>query len=187
MAGGGVGKKITSLPYEITAPGFYYLSGNLNAARVDGITISADDVTLDLMGFQINGTSSSNGISCTDRKNIEVRNGTLRGWNSGFYANGGTSHQLINLRLIGNYNGIATHAFSIIKGCIACDNINEGIFASGQSTISGCHVTNCPSGIVNTNGRIEGNIVRDCSLGGIDGSGIIIILVAKSFFRPPSP
>jgi hypothetical protein len=31
--GGGVGTKISSLPYTITKPGFYYLAGNVTCLR----------------------------------------------------------------------------------------------------------------------------------------------------------
>ncbi len=58
IAGGAtaVGTKITSLPYTISSPGFYYLTGNLSyTGSGNGITVSSDDVTLDLMGFRLSG------------------------------------------------------------------------------------------------------------------------------------
>jgi hypothetical protein len=45
------GTPISSLPYTINAPGSYYVTRNLSAVSGNGITINADDVTLDLMGF----------------------------------------------------------------------------------------------------------------------------------------
>ncbi len=46
-----VGTKITSVPYTISTPGFYFLAGNLTySGSSNAITISVDDVTLDLMG-----------------------------------------------------------------------------------------------------------------------------------------
>ena len=45
---------ISSLPYTISAPGSYYLTGPLNSTNT-GITVAANDVTIDLMGFTISG------------------------------------------------------------------------------------------------------------------------------------
>jgi hypothetical protein len=67
---GGVGTKITSLPYTITAPGFYYLTGNLTCPSGVGITINSDDVTIDLMGFRLSSSTvlSGTGISMNGKK-----------------------------------------------------------------------------------------------------------------------
>ena len=45
---------ISALPYTITASGSYYLTGNLTATGSGaGITVSADNVTIDLNGFAL--------------------------------------------------------------------------------------------------------------------------------------
>ena len=84
---GPYGTKITSLPYTISAPGSYYLGGNLTyAGDSHGITVNADNVTLDLMGFTLayTGTGTTySGIYMQGRKNVEIRNGTVRGWVEG--------------------------------------------------------------------------------------------------------
>jgi hypothetical protein len=51
---------ISSLPFTITNSGSYYLTTNLNSAG-QGITISADNVAIDLSGFGI--TTALNGIA----------------------------------------------------------------------------------------------------------------------------
>ena len=81
--GGPYGTKITSLPYVISAPGAYYLGGNLSYAGNDhGITVNADNVTLDLMGFTLAYTGTpapcNFGIYMDNRNNVEIRNGTMR-------------------------------------------------------------------------------------------------------------
>ena len=43
--------------FTITAPGSYYLTGDHEVASGSGITITADNVTLDLSGFTISSTS----------------------------------------------------------------------------------------------------------------------------------
>ena len=106
--GGPYGTKITSLPYVISAPGAYYLGGNLSYSGDDhGITVNADNVTLDLMGFTLayTGTdppwSGIYGIHMDNRKNVEVRNGTLLGWDAGVWETaGGVGHRIINIRAV---------------------------------------------------------------------------------------
>lgn len=58
IAGGGrmTGKEITSLPYTISSPGFYYITKDLTTTtHGHGIHIQADNVTIDLMGFSLIG------------------------------------------------------------------------------------------------------------------------------------
>jgi hypothetical protein len=59
-----VGTKITNVPYAINNPGFYYLGENLTyRGSSDAITVSANDVTLDLMGYSLTYTSPNPGKS----------------------------------------------------------------------------------------------------------------------------
>jgi len=77
---------VQSLPGSATAlhvisePGSYYLTGNIQGVPAkDGIQIDADNVTLDLCGFAIQGVSGSgSGVSTPDgRAGVWVRNGIV--------------------------------------------------------------------------------------------------------------
>jgi parallel beta-helix repeat protein len=73
---------ITSLPYTISTSGSYYLVKNLShTGSGTAITISANDVTLDLCGFELSGASSADGIAPGGRSNVIIKNGTIRGFN----------------------------------------------------------------------------------------------------------
>src|SRR3954469_21762838 len=51
---------ISSLPLVITNSGSYYLTANLTGiVGTNGITITADNVTIDLNGFALNGVPGS--------------------------------------------------------------------------------------------------------------------------------
>jgi parallel beta-helix repeat protein len=176
-AGGGVGTKITSLPKTITAPGFYYVAGNLTCPSGNGITVNSDDVTIDLMGFRLSGNSASHGISGSTN-NVEVRNGTLSGWNHAIDL-WGTQCRIINLRAQGNSYGInlGTNGGHVVKGCTLKDNTDTGIFCN-DSTISNNGISVSTSafyGIVG-DGIISGNRITGQHHIGISCTGAANII-----------
>src|SRR5688572_6572476 len=94
---------IRSLPETITRSGVYCLVRNLSTSMTSGtaITVAADDVVIDLnghvldgsgagLGTQANGILSDDGLSVTapSRRNITVRNGTVRGFWAGVVLGG---------------------------------------------------------------------------------------------------
>ena len=86
---------VPSLPFVITAPGVYCLKASLDYASGSGIAlmIAADDVVLDMNDHVIDGSAgglSTNayGILSSDRTNVTVRNGTVRGFNTGVQLGG---------------------------------------------------------------------------------------------------
>jgi hypothetical protein len=173
----GVGTAITSLPYTINNPGFYYLSGNLTYSGGDGITVNSDDVTIDLMGFRLKGqgVNLSVGIHLTGHKNVEVRNGTLSDWHFGYYQdylNNCGSSRALNLRIENGKYGIGLEGFrNMVKGCII-DTTDFGIYLN-DGAVSGNNVTNCSVGISVNNGTIiNGNRLYNCQQG-IVASGTI--------------
>src|SRR5208283_1667721 len=54
------GTPISSAPFTITQPGFYYLSANITVSSGNAIIINADGVTLNLNGFTISSTDPNN-------------------------------------------------------------------------------------------------------------------------------
>jgi hypothetical protein len=71
---------IGTAPFTIGTPGSYVLTANLSGTGTV-ITISADDVTLDLNGFTVNSSSTTAGavVLSGSRDNITVRNGRITG------------------------------------------------------------------------------------------------------------
>lgn len=85
------------LPVQITQPGSYRLTGNLSTANVnqDLIVVTADAVTIDLNGFAMLGpvscsgtpttctaTGTGVGIRAEGQRDMQIRNGTIRGMGS---------------------------------------------------------------------------------------------------------
>jgi len=73
----------TDLPLTINEPGSYLLAENISTSA-GGITIAADFVTLDLMGFALAaaaGNAGQDGISVSPSSTgVEVRNGLVAHW-----------------------------------------------------------------------------------------------------------
>jgi hypothetical protein len=173
--GGPYGTKITSLPYEINTPGVYYLAGDLSYAGDNffGITINADNVTLDLMGFTLAYTGTGTlkyGIWMWGRKNVEIRNGTVRGWYTGIaedYYNLPVGHRVINIRAEENGSGVSLRGNGhLIQGCTVSSSLPGASGLSidfGTGIITGCVVKNCGGhGIFGGSGGgtvISGNVV----------------------------
>jgi parallel beta-helix repeat protein len=134
---------ITSLPYEITARGYYTINTNLTSSG-HGIIVKANNVTIDLKGYMIEGkgTGSYYGIYMNGRNNVEIRNGTIRNFGSkGIYEgdiDSGNSHRVINVRVIANHSdGICLYGSNhLIEGCTASSNSGYGIVAGASSKVS---------------------------------------------------
>ncbi len=132
---------ISALPFTISQPGSYYLTGDLTATGTAGITVNADDVTIDLMGYRLIGDGSANiGINLTGRSNVTIRNGTVRGFgDSGIYQGPGTgrSIRVLDVRVLGN-GGSGVFLFGsnhLVARCVAGDNGGYGIYAGNSSRL----------------------------------------------------
>ena len=78
---------ITSLPAVITVQGVYCFTGDLTTAQLSGniIDIQTNNVIIDLNGHKLGGQGAgvgtqAIGIHALDRRNISVKNGTVRGF-----------------------------------------------------------------------------------------------------------
>ena len=83
---------ITTLPTVITVQGIYCLTGDLATSMTSGdaITINTNNVTIDLNGWKLGGLAAgagtlTRGIYAWQRKNITIKNGTIRGFHTGIY------------------------------------------------------------------------------------------------------
>lgn len=173
---------ISSLPYTITTQGSYYLTANLTAAGSgQGITISADNVTLDLNGFALVGGGSGQvaGINVPSaHKNIFIRNGTVRGWTNGGVNAGNATNSLVQgLRISNNTAmsaflntaGLCIGSGSTVKDCFVAQNPNcHGIAAGRACLVTGCVVSgNSAAGI-----RAGDNCYIISNVSDSNGSGI---------------
>jgi hypothetical protein len=131
---------ITSLPATISAPGIYCLTADLSTSdpNVFAITINASSVTLDLNGHKLGGlgagpATTAYGIYAKDRKNLTIRNGTIRGFLTGINlqdAGASSGHLVEDLRLDGN-----TQMCASIAGAGSIFQRNQVVNTGGSTLV----------------------------------------------------
>jgi len=151
---------IPTAPFTVLQSGSYYLTTNIVVSSGDAVTISANNVTLDLNGFSISSTAPSAAgmginLGATRRQtNITILNGFITGSvtndNSGNYGGGGFSYGI-------GYSGV---------------NFPRNVRVSGVS-VSGCLV----DGI---NVHSTSTMVQSCSVTTAGGYGILAQIVSDS-------
>ena len=174
---------ISAVPATITASGSYYLTTNLTTGgAVSAITVLADDVTLDLNGFALQGSNNlaSFGVQvgiypAVTQYNVTIRNGTVRGWGTGVQAVNAVNSQFEKLRLYGNTggDGLDTGTGCFVADCTTQANTVQGIYGGTGSTVRNCVANNN-----GTNGIAAGYGCRvlDCTA---DYNGVGIVAVGN--------
>jgi hypothetical protein len=165
--------------FIISQPGSYYLTTNLaGVSGQNGIAITANNVTLDLDGFTLQGVSGAqdgiyipNGLT-----NITVRNGTISGWGSGGCVDGGYSLDLVfeRLNLTAAPYGLNIAGSGVVRDCL-CQNItDDGIIFVGAGQIYNCTANNTgAAGIYVNQGVISGCYAYDNDTGIYCGNGTV--------------
>jgi hypothetical protein len=149
---------ISSLPFTITNSGSYFLTTNLTGASgLNGITVSANNVALDLRGFTLTGVpGSQNGIfvnTNNNYSNLTVQNGTMNGWGSvGINADTLTGGGFSDLSLVNNgSDGLDSGHSAQVRHCLA--NQNEGTGFGGNADYD-CLFESCTANL-NSGGGFE--------------------------------
>jgi parallel beta-helix repeat protein len=126
--------------FIIAQAGSYYLTGNLNVAKANGIHITAAAVTVDLNGFQITRTSGSGHGIVVDASanNCTIKNGSITGFLGdgilGSSRGGAISDVIASNCAIGLVAGDGWR----IDSCNGHDNTANGIVTGTGCTISYC-------------------------------------------------
>jgi len=147
----------------IRTGGSYYLTGNLQGK----LTIAANNVSLDLMGFTILG-ATWNAIEQTgDPSNVRIHNGVVSAPNGSgieFSVSSTNANGIIeNLRVHGCGNfGIVIGSGYRIRDCQVTGSGIAGITAYGGSRVTGCTLTGNAIGLQfrGTGAHIADNVVK---------------------------
>lgn len=174
---------------NITQAGSYYLTGNISGT----ITIQANNVSLDLMGFRVApGSGSAITISNWYGENTLIHNGTLRPSSDNVALDARYSDycRFEDLRIDGNNAlcGIFARSRSLVRNCDVHGCNNYGIYVGDNTEVRDNRVAfGSQVGIrANANCRIEGNRVENNSGRGIyvPGAGTFL---ANNTVRNNSP
>jgi hypothetical protein len=164
---------ISSFPIGINKSGSYYVTTNLTSANGgDAVFIFASDVTLDLNGFTLLGSSNSGYGFDIFGTNVIIRNGTMRGWPQGaIYAFNGRQCRFENLRIFecAGFAALYGGPFCVMDNCTAANCTGAGLYALEGSRIVNClAASNTVNGIVGGNGSV---IIENCiARGNANGS-----------------
>jgi hypothetical protein len=161
-------RPISSAPFTISTSGSYYLTKNLAVSGGNAITVTTDDVTLDLNGFTISSKANpaaGSGVRLSDsRRNITIRNGTIRGaveFSGGNFSGAGFLDGI-------SFAGLGPNNILVIdlrvSGCL-----DDGI---DLSTTGPTSVTRCVVHTVGGSGIVAGS-VDSCSARVCGASGIV--------------
>ena len=158
----------------ITQPGSYVLLGNVTVTGGNAITISADNVTLDLNGFTLSSTAkptSGAGIRTFGTcRGIAIRNGHISGSilvdeSNGSMIGGGFERGIFSGDFL--INSLVTD--------LTIDGVsNDGIYLDASSAIDRCTVINCGGT------GIRGQVVSNCTATACGTTGILATTISNS-------
>ena len=185
---------ITSLPYTITTQGHYCFDRNLSTAMTAGaaITVNANFVLLDLNNFKLGGGAAglgtdTVGVLATDRSNLTIRNGNIRGFKYGIVVEGTNGDSATNIVIENNVIDGNTTAgiLAVGKGVIVRDNLvsntggTTGAALCSGTTISGIAQIDRTCTVAGHSWDVVRNIVSD-TVGAQFGIGIFPRATASS-------
>ncbi len=186
---------IDHLPFEIAEPGSYVVTRDLLSAGGNGITVSADDVTIDLNGFTLAGTGQVTfgggfGIAAAERSNLTVVNGVIRGWNRGIdnpSITGGKTGLFRHLLITSNGFGVLPAPGSRFDGNIVRDSAYNGVESTGRTTIMNSTFVDNSTAIRADVGQdlIEGNHI-EIPAGGTGIYASDFTTVRRNYFANPA-
>jgi parallel beta-helix repeat protein len=195
------GTPISSLPVTITNPGAYYLTKSLTTTSPTAISINTNDVSLDLMGFTLDGDGIGiyglqiNPFISTQGNRVAVRNGVIRNFvTAGVVFTFPTTNILIedivvqgcSQQGITSIHGVAS---SVIRRCVLEGNSVGLYLTSAQNNlIDSCvAIGNTQTGflIVGTNNLVirnlaSGNPINDYNIGVSNRVGTIVLPTATT-------
>jgi hypothetical protein len=185
MAAGG-------FPYTISQPGSYRLSGNLTVpdANTTAIFMNNDNITLDLNGFNILGptvcvgvpvtscspTGTGYGVDFGRRRNISVRNGSVRGMGSVGIAgdDGSTGGQVENIHADSNGGLGIIIGYGKVTGNTATGNGQVGVLAANSVVTGNTATLNATDGFVVLDSTANGNVSSRNGRAGFNAGGGLV-------------
>lgn len=176
-AGNQLNLLLCEIPEVLSWPCSVKLAGTLicSATGTNGITVNADNVTIDLAGHTLVGTGSGTGCGIyqpTTNRNLKVFNGSLVNWGgNGSGINVGQFALLTDLHASANDVGFYARQGSVLTRCLASSNTDNGFTLTAYGTVLNCQsLNNLGSGFF----LGDGGVIRDCLAAANTNRGISV-------------
>jgi parallel beta-helix repeat protein len=175
--------------YTISRSGVYQLTSAKTASGVPNISITANNVTLDLGGNTLTG--GTNGLEITG-SNVTVKNGTMTDMTQNGVLIQGNGCRLENCDIVSSSTGITLQNCNqcVLENCRVCNVTQAGVslVASFTNYIHGCSVSGVQSigdayGFVAVNGGtniFDGCAVREVQTNSSTGSDKVVGIVLSN-------
>ncbi len=147
---------IGTLPYTISQPGSYVLTGNLiGDGSSHGIIISSSNVTVDLAGFAIIGVSGNPNAAIYATSagkgqfwhNIAITNGNLDEWdNAGIDLTNAVNVRISHIQAYRCGVGLYLSFKSEVSDCLFMDCFSLGVLSGNVTTLRDCTALYCGGG-----------------------------------------
>lgn len=164
---------LSQIPETIDVPANVKLTGSLTApAGQNGITITADNVNIDLGGHTLTGSGFSSGIVTTapERRAISIANGVIRGFANGVVLDSSSTTSVRNVTVTGvEGRGIVANFVATVENCQVTGVGSQGIFVSNGSVVRNnvisragatAQAVNADGIVVGTDSLVENNAVN---------------------------
>ena len=183
---------ISELPFAITEPGSYFVTGNLTSTEY-GIIVAASGVTIDLGGHTLSGSGNDAGIVADTNNMVVVQNGVIEGFAYGIRAINSNYGRYERLVVRDNVNsGIGLFSVAdeangnVIQDVSVIGHGQIGVLIAaysggvtrGNMVLNSSIMNNQRNGIrlLGDGGRVSGNIIRDTViLGSTDFSAMDLL------------
>lgn len=177
-------------PTTISSPGHYYVTQNIFVpGGASAITITSNDVSLDLGGNVLSGNDSGGfGVIVSGSfKNIAISNGAIRDFQFGISAASASFVTMEHLQVTSNVRGVELGSKSRLSECVVSENTETGVRVVGAfNTVERCDVTyNSAPGITLEEGdNVVSNVnATDNNRSQFSGWGGILVQSASNVIR----
>jgi hypothetical protein len=161
-------------PIVLTQPGAYQFAGNIHPpANTVGIQVGSYNVTIDLNGFQLHGSTVALFGIAGATNGVTIKNGTITGFKfDGIH--GAASYWIVdNVRSVENgRDGIMVGPIALIRSSVVAFNMARGISTGFASIIQGNTVVrNGTIGVQTQQSTVVGNTINNNDGVGLVGGG----------------
>ncbi len=175
--------------FVISQPGSYFLVSDTFTTK-NGISVQADDVTIDLQGYTLRSNAGNTGIFCAPGTSLTVRNGVISNFKFGITAasvtggnvesvlveqctveglNLGEGFSTLNCTIQTSNSAMIVGAGSLVARCVIQNNSGIGLQIGSDSMVCKSLFRNNASHGVSGIGQTR---IEDCGMHGNSGSGI---------------